>query len=114
MPDLTIMQQIIAEKSRVYNECKANLNYGLVHAVGWEIRYWTLDKNGNQDSPEILYWGEVGERITMKRINAELAKCDHASVWIEGRYDYYESVAAIAEGDYEIGEHWEVMLRGSH
>mgnify|MGYP003649821161 CR=1 FL=1 len=112
MKDLTIMQQIIAEKSRVYNECKANNYAPIVQACGWEIRYWELDKNGNQDYPEVLYYGDEGERITMKLINSELAKSDHASIWIEGRYDYYDSVADIAEGEYEVGEYWTVQLRG--
>ena len=112
MTDLTIMQQIIAEKSRVYNECKANNYAPIVQAVGWEIKYWTYDDKGRQESPEVLYWGDSGERITMRLINAELAKTKAPDVWIEGRYDYYETVAAIADNEYEIGDHWEVQLRG--
>lgn len=114
MTDLTIMQQIIEEKSRVYNECKANNYAPIVHAVGWEIRYWEKDSKGRDDYPEVLYEGDIGERITMRLIKSVLAETKAEKVWIEGRYDYYDNVAAIADNEYEIGDHWEVMLRGSH
>ena len=100
---MTLLQEIAAERSKVRAQVKAYSAWPIVMAIGWEIRKQALDT-------EIVTIYEGEGYVSKTVIDQCIADAGDRPVWFECRYDMWESVKGVEDGEYEIGDHCDVNL----
>ena len=104
---MTLLQEIAAERKKVRAQVIAYSDWPIVMAQGWEIRKQTIDGD-----VATIYEGEG--YVSKAVIDQCIVDAGDRPVWFECRYDMWESVKGVEDGDYEIGDHCDVYLANYH
>ena len=102
---MSILRTIARERTNTRTRCINQWERGFVHGNNWRVLAIT------DDGPVELYEGEGRISARLLRDLVDEYRTDDNEICIEGRYDWSPSLWEwTRNGEYEIGEHWEVDL----